>query len=215
MKVVKNLQEFLKNFGDRSYYLALAKGLNDCNSVLDVGCGSWSPLAKVKKNFYSEGFDIHRSSIEKIKRTKTHDKYKRGNAEKIDEFYKPKSFDAVIALDLVEHLEKNYGLNFLRKIEAIARKKIIILTPNGFTKQDAIEDNPYQIHQSGWAVEEFKKLGYKVYGMRGLKFIRGEGATIRFKPWFFWALLSTLSQILVDQFPRFAYQLLAIKELKK
>ena len=212
MKIFKNFQQFLKNFGDKPYYQALAKELRGYNSVLDVGCGSWSPLAKVKKNFYSEGFDIHRPSIKKIERTKTHDKYKIGDAERIDKFYEPKSFDAVMALDLIEHLEKKNGLRLLKKMEAIAKKKVIVLTPNGFIKQDSIEDNPYQVHQSGWTVEELKKLGYKVYGMRGLKFIRGEKASIRYKPWFFWGWLSTLSQFLVYWFPHFAYQLMAVKD---
>lgn len=215
MKISKKFPQFLKNFGDWPYYLALARKLKGCNSVLDVGCGSWSPLAKVKKNFYSEGFDINRPSIQKIERTKTHDKYKIGDAQKIDEFYGPSSFDAVMALDLIEHLEKKNGLSLLKKMEAIAKEKVIILTPNGFIKQASIKDNPYQVHQSGWTVEEFKKLGYKVYGQRGLKFIRGEYASIKFKPWFFWGCLSTLSQLLVYRFPRFAYQLLAIKELTK
>lgn len=210
-KVIKIFHSFFINLGDQAYYQALARELQGCQSVLDVGCGKNSPLAKVKKNFYSEGLDIHRPSVEKSKEAKIHDRYRVGDIRRIEKFYQPKTFDAVIALDLIEHLTKKDGLALLKKIEKTAKKKVILLTPNGFIKQDPYEDNLYQIHHSGWKAGEFKRLGYKVYGMRGLKFIRGEGATIKLKPWLFWGLVSSLSEFLVYFFPRLAYQLLAVK----
>ena len=39
-------------------------------SVLDVGCGSNSPLAKIKKNFYLVGVDVFEPSIKKSKKEK-------------------------------------------------------------------------------------------------------------------------------------------------
>jgi len=211
---MKSLRNFLIEIGDSFYYKRLSSALRDCNSVLDVGCGSWSPLAKIKKHFYAEGIDVHKPSLERIKRSKIHDKYRLGDVRDINKFYQPKSFEAVIALDLIEHLSKKDGLQLIKKMEKIAKKKVILFTPNGFTKQDALENNPYQIHQSGWFVEEFKKMGYRVYGMRGLKFIRGECATIRFKPWFLWGMISVLSEAIVYYFPSLAYQLFAVKELE-
>jgi len=213
MKLIKKFQSLLVELGDKPYYQVLTRELRGCESVLDVGCGSWSPLAKVKKTFYTEGLDIHRSSLEKIKRLKIHDKYRLGDVRKITKLYKPKSFDTVIALDLIEHLSKKEGLRLLGDMEKIARKKVILLTPNGFTKQDPLGGNLHQIHHSGWLSADFQKKGYQVYGMRGLKFIRGECATIRFKPWFFWGLASTLSQPAVYWAPKLAYQLFAVKKL--
>jgi len=211
--VIKRLRQLLVDIGDTPFYKKLENELKKMDSVLDIGCGSQSPLAKVKKHFYIEGLDRYRQSIEKSRQTKIHDKYKVGDARKIEKFYNPKSFDAVIALDLIEHLKKKEALKLIKKMEKIAKKKVILFTPNGFTKQDALENNPYQVHQSGWLVEEFKKMGYRVYGMRGLKFIRGEWATIRFKPWLFWGIISVLSQFFVYYFPRFAFQIFAVKEL--
>lgn len=209
----KKVHQLIVEIGDGVYYRKLAVELKNCDSVLDVGCGSWSPLSKVKKHFYAEGIDIHKPSLEKIKRLKIHDKYRLGDVNKIDEYYQPKSFDAVIALDLIEHLSKSDGLKLIKKMEKIARKKVILLTPNGFIKQDPLKNNSYQVHQSGWKTGEFIKLGYRVYGVRGLKFIRGEWATIKFKPWFFWGILSVLSQFFVYCFPKFAFQIFAVKEL--
>lgn len=211
MRIIEIFRSLLINLGDRAYYRALKWQLRGCRSVLDVGCGACSPLAKIKKHFYSEGLDVYRPSIEKSRKAKIHDEYKVADVRKVAKFYKPKSFDAVVALDLIEHLQKKSGLKLLKSMEKIARKKVILLTPNGFTRQDPLEGNPYQIHQSGWTTGEFKQLGYRVYGMRGLKFIRGECATIKFRPWFFWGLVSVLSQPLVYFFPPLAYQLLVVK----
>lgn len=206
------MRQFLVYIGDLSYYKTLERELVGAKTVLDVGCGSWSPLANIKKTFYSVGIDIHKPSIEEIKKKKIHDEYSVGDVLKLNKFFKPKSFDAVVALDVVEHFEKKEGLELIKQMESIAKNKIIILTPYGFMKQHPYDGNPYQIHKSGWHIEEFRKMGYKVYGMRGIRFIRGEYATIKYKPWFLWGVLSVISELFVYTYPQLAYQLLAIKE---
>lgn len=206
-----NLRKKLIEISDFFYYKKLNQELNNCNSILDVGCGSDSPLRKVKKNLYSVGIDIFKPSIEASKRKKIHDKYIVSDINKIDKLFKKDSFDAVITLDLIEHLEKKEALRLIKKMEEIARKKVIILTPNGFTKQEEYGDNPFQVHRSGWTVKEFKKYGFTTKGMRGLKWLRGEHASLRFKPWFFWGMISTFSEFFVYFYPPLAYQLFAVK----
>lgn len=210
-----NFHKKLIYIGDIFYYKALEKQLEGMKNVLDVGCGSWSPLANVKKTFSSMGIDIYKPSIEEIKKKKIHDKYKVGDVLKIGKYFKPKSFDAVVALDLIEHFKAKEGIKLIEQMEKIARKKVIILTPYGFTKQHSIDGNPYQEHKSGWYIEDFSKHGYNVYGMRGFRFIRsGEYATIVLKPWLFWGAVSALSQLLAYKYPSLAYQLLAVKHIK-
>ena len=208
------LRQFLVFVGDLLYYKVIEKELFGAKMVLDVGCGSWSPLANVKKTFYSVGIDIHKPSIGEIKKKKIHDEYKIGDVLKIDKFFKPKSFDVVLALDVIEHFEKKESLNLIKQMEKIAKKKVVILTPNGFAKQDAYDGNLFQEHKSGWNISDFRRLGYKVFGIRGLRFLRGGegGATIKFKPWFLWGAISTLSQPLCFFIPQIACQLLAVKE---
>ena len=211
-----SLRHFFVYIGDYAYYNNLEKELGGMKTVLDVGCGSWSPLVNVKKSFYSVGVDIHKPSIEAIKKKKIHDTYKLGDVLKIGEYFKPKSFDAVIALDVIEHFKKQDGLVLIRQMEQIAKKKVIILTPYGFTQQHPVDGNPFQEHKSGWSIEDFRKFGYKVYGMRGFRFIRtGEYATIKYKPWLLWGMVSTLSQFFAYYFPQIAYQLFAVKKIEK
>lgn len=208
-----SIRNWFVDIGDASYYDTLRKELKGAKSVLDVGCGRNSPLAKIKKNFYSFGIDVFEPSIKESKKTKIHDKYKVGNILKLNLLFKPKSFDVVMALDVVEHFKKKEGLQLIKDIENIAKKKVIIFTPFGFTQQHPYDGNPFQSHKSGWNISELEEMGYKVYGMRGFRFIRGEYATIKYKPWLFWGAFSTISQFFVYNYPNLAYQLLAVKEL--
>ena len=206
-------KELISKFKDIFFYKRLGKSLNGCRSVLDVGCGSNSPIREVKKRFYSEGIDIDKPSIIQSKKKKIHDRYIVGDIQDIDKYYKQKSFDAVISTDVIEHLEKKDALRLLKKMEKIARKKIIILTPNGFYHQDHLDKNPHQEHKSGWSVNDLTRIKYKVYGLRGLKYIRGEYATIKYKPWILWGFLAFITEVMLYYFPNFSYHLFAVKTL--
>jgi len=46
-------------------------------------------------------------------------------------------------------LQKQQDLELLRKMEAIARERIILFTPNGFLPQSAPRDNALHEHKSG------------------------------------------------------------------
>ncbi len=209
-----NMRNLLVEFGDSLYYLLLTRQLHDAQSVLDVGCGARSPLAKVPKHFRAVGIDAFEESIAKSKKLGIHDSYIRLDVTLIEKKVKPKTFDAVVALDLIEHLTKREGEQMLTAMERIARKKIIVMTPNGFYRQDPYENNPYQVHKSGWTTRDFHSRGYKVLGIRGFKMLRGEYATIRFKPWFIWATLSSLSQYILLLFPELSYQIFAVKNVQ-
>lgn len=201
----------IRKYKDVFLYKVLEKQLFGCRSVLDVGCGDNSPLGKIPKRFYSEGIDIYKKIIIENKNKAVYDKCVIGDIKKLNKVYKNKSFDAVIALDVVEHLTKNEALKLIKQMENIAVKKVIILTPNGFLKQDEYNGNPYQTHKCGWKKEELEKLGFKVYGLRGWKWIRGETASIKRKPKLFWGLLAFLSEIILFPFPSVCFDLLAVK----
>ena len=198
--------------------------------VLDVGCGVNSPLEKIDRSFYLEGIDLipvkdkikGRNKSLKSKNAhmeefenKIHDKYVRGDILHIEKYYKSKTFDAVVFFGVLEHLKRSEGKIFLEKMESIARKKVILTTPNGFIPQDPYAGNPYQEHVSGWFVKDFKIRKYKPYGLRGFKFIRGEFAAIKYKPWYLWLYFSYLSEFLTIKIPSFGFELMAVKTLNK
>lgn len=209
-----NFTKIINNNKDIFYYKTLENHLKGCSSVLDVGCGSDSPLARIKKFFTSHGIDAHKPSILKSKDKKIHDNYTVGNINDLKSHFKRKSFDAVIALDVIEHFPKKDSYKLISEMEKIAREKVILLTPNGFYPQDGYDSNPYQIHKSGWLSEDLRKLGYKVYGLRGIKYLRGDYATIKYKPWILWGAIAFISEPLLYLSPNLSYDLFAVKKIK-
>lgn len=210
MQITKIVDEFKDIF----YYKTLERHLKGCSTVLDVGCGSDSPLARIKKFFLSHGIDAHKPSILKSKDKKIHDNYTVGNIGSLRSHFRRKSFDAVIALDVIEHFPKEDSYKLIEEMEKIAKKKVILLTPNGFYSQDGYDSNPYQIHKSGWSSKDLQRLGYKVYGLRGIKYLRGDYATIKHKPWALWGLISFISEPLLYLNPSLSYDLFAVKNIK-
>ena len=112
---------------------------------------------------------------------------------------------------MIEHLTKEEGLKLLDMMEAIAKKKMIVFTPNGFSAQECYFDNPWQAHKSGWSVKEMKNRGYRVIGIHGWMHLRGERSEIKFRPTKFWMMISELTQIFIRNYPELAFQILCIK----
>lgn len=74
--------------------------------------------------------------------------------------------DLFTSFDCIEHFSKNDGIDFIKKIDEWFKFKLFF-TPRGFLKQDEethpelIKINPWQIHLSGWDVDDFNDLGYE------------------------------------------------------
>ena len=149
--------------------------------------------------------------LQESKNKRIHDQYIKADIREVE--FNPKSFDAVIAIEVLEHLTKEEGRALIRKMETWARKKVIITTPNGYLWQDGYHDNPLQEHQSGWSVEELQKSGFKVRGIDGWRRLKGYRGSIRYRPAFLWGKLSDLSQKLTYRYPRLAFKLFATKRI--
>lgn len=193
------------------YDVLIEREVKDCKTLLDVGCGANSPVQTFNKNLHCVGVDAFEPSIERSKKKKIHNEYVQADVLAIDTKFAPESFDIVVALDLIEHLEKSDGLKLLDMMESIAARKVVVYTPNGFLPQGDRESNPWQVHLSGWTTEEFRNRGYQVYGVNGIKSMRGEFAKPKWRPWFFWAFISDITELFVKNKPEKAFQLFAIK----
>ena len=210
-----NFKNFFLKYQNIFFYKILENQLDNYKTVLDVGCGHSSPLGKIRNKFKSEGIDIHKKTLETSRKNKTHDKYTVGDIKKLSKIYKNNSFDACVAIDVIEHFSKRDALKLIKDMDAIAQKKVILLTPNGFYEQHNYDGNPHQVHKSGWTKADLEKLGYKVYGLRGLKFLRDNHAGIKYKPWFFWGVCSFISEIIFFPFPSLSFDLYAVKTINK
>lgn len=189
----------------------LLRELIDCKSVLDLGCGAQSMVPSVvPEEIETVGVECFRPSYEEAVQKSRHKKYFHANIMEIE--FEDKSFDAVVALDVLEHLTPEEGEKLLQRMERWARKKVIVFTPNGFLPQEEYDENPFMEHQSGWEVEEFKRRGYQVFGVRGFKFLRDLYVhnPEHEKPSFL-VHLSNLTQIVTYHFPNLAFQLFCRK----
>ncbi len=133
-------------------------------SVLDVACGlslksKFIPAQiRVGVDIYDKYFDHIESDVPYV--------VIRHDVRKLNEIFVPKSFDLVIVLDVIEHLEKQESLDMIVECEKIARKAVMLETPKGYISQNldilGHGGHEWQTHRSGWEVGELEKLGYTV-----------------------------------------------------
>lgn len=151
-------------------------------SLLDLGCGPGKIISMIKhrtKVGNAVGVDIYKPFIEKCKTEGNFDDLILKDINKIS--YPPKSFDVVLANQVIEHLTKKDAFNLIAKMEKIAKKQVIISTPIGSIEDPHHDGNKYQKHQSAFMPADFEKMGYKIvkYGYRWL--LGPKGLTINTK----------------------------------
>jgi hypothetical protein len=185
---------------------------NNCRTGLDIGCGRFSNLTSVRPQIISTGIDAFAASIEDAKRYNLHDNYILSDVMQYD--FNGQKFDVVIASEVIEHFDKWDGLSLIKRMEQLATKLVIITTPNGFLIQGPEFNNPWQRHKSGWFVQDFLGLGYKVHGIFGPKFMRGYANEIKWRGARVWTPVSQLIGRLIVHWPACHAALLAIKDIE-
>jgi len=204
-------------FNDLLFFNLLKKNFGDAKTVLELGAGEDSYINFEDRDFHITALDLHKPSIEKSKKQNNFNRYILGDAKEISTIFDRDSFDVVTSFDLIEHFEKNEGYKLLEDMAIVAKRKVIVYTPNGFVPQQATADNPFQEHKSGWTFQEMKKLGFEVYGVNGFKKLRGLYAVPKIKPREFGNFMCNVSQVFLKLigFNRFSYGILCVKEVGK
>jgi hypothetical protein len=183
-----------------------------CRSALDVGAGTVSVLTALRGEIHSTAIDAFAPSIEAARTAGLHDEYLLGDVMEHD--LGGARFDAVVANEVIEHLDKWKGYELLRRLDQIALKVIIITTPNGFQPQGPEYGNPWQRHRSGWFAHDFEGLGYDVEGIFGPRALRGYAGQPRWRGARLWVPVSELMGKLLSPWPALHYGLLAVKVME-
>lgn len=188
--------------------------LRECQTVLDVGCGNASPL-RFLTGGHLTGVDGYAPALEQARTSGTHDDYVLADVKRLSEHFSPQQFDACVALDVIEHLSKEDGWRMAQAMETLARKRVIIFTPNGFIPQHSHEGD-LQEHLSGWTADEMRQRGYRVLGMYGPSSLRGEYHHIKYRPAAFWVVVSICGHFLrTRNRPERAAAIFCVKNLQR
>lgn len=133
-------------------------------SILDVACGL-SLKSKFLPARIRVGVDIHEEYFKHIEADVPYVTLKL-DVRELGRVFQPQSFDLVLALDIIEHLEKAEALALIADCERIARDAVILETPLGYVPQNidiqGHGGDVWQTHRSGWEAEELEGLGYSV-----------------------------------------------------
>lgn len=188
--------------------------VGSCATLLDLGCGFASPVGAFSSRLERcVGVDVFEPYLRRSVEAGIHSEYRCMDVLSIDDSFEPGSFDCVVALDLIEHLDRDAGLRLIEAMERIAARKVVIFTPNGFVPQPAYDGNPFQEHRSGWEAGDMRRLGYAVRGLYGWKPLRGERAEPVLRPRALGGSLALWTQPLVRSRPEHAFHLLCVKDV--
>lgn len=69
------------------------------------------------------------------------------------------SYDLVLAIDILEHFDKEQGFEFLRALQRVSRGAVLISTPKDFHEQE-VEANPLENHRSHWVEADLQQRGF-------------------------------------------------------
>lgn len=157
---------------NRPYILDLVNR-HRCNMVLDIGIGYGAIGAYLK--YYLPHTII--DGIEIYAGYKNHplacwDLYRKIWIGDFTQMDIPPVYDGVLAIDVIEHLDKAQGKKQILRLATLARKVFIISVPLGEYPQGAyeftnarsglLESNVYETHKSTWYEGDFRRLGLKL-----------------------------------------------------
>lgn len=129
--------------------------------ILDVGCGIMDAVGGALGPRHM-GIDGFRPYLEHCKRDAL---VMQGELPDVLLPFIDKSWDVLLLLDVVEHLEKHKALQLIGQAERLAVKRVIIFTPLGYRLQSPFDCwglgyNGLQEHLCGFEKEELEELGY-------------------------------------------------------
>jgi SAM-dependent methyltransferase len=218
--LVRKWSQFYHSVG-LSYHGKLRRAcFGEFDSVLDLGSGSGARFCVTKQDRvipFSVGLDINRKKIENCHSKRIYSCCVVADARKLP--FKQRSVDVVLCLDLVEHLPKREGRRLIEEVVSVAKKQVIIHTPNGFMATPS--EDSFEEHISAWNVDDFRSYGFRVFGDSGLKLppkfkavdLFEDLVSLRIR--FLVALLDyVVGEALVHKAPRYAYQLFCTKEVR-
>jgi 2-polyprenyl-3-methyl-5-hydroxy-6-metoxy-1,4-benzoquinol methylase len=143
------------------------------STVLDAGCGYGRWCHLLRSNYWEagmtepplvDGFDAFAPNVELCRSSGGYRRvWQQELPSRIDG-----EWDTVLACEIIEHLPPEVVASTLEELERVARKRIVVTTPNAPALRGglmtAVGFNPFEAHLSHAAANVFKERGYRVIG---------------------------------------------------
>jgi hypothetical protein len=131
-------------------------------TVLDLGCGNLVTTGRLGSVHLA--VDAFRPYLDAIKASGPTLLADIADAVNL---FPDKSYDAVLMLDVLEHLEAGRHQHMIENAERIARKRVFVFSPDGWMQQEAWDAwalgfNHLQEHRSEVHASLFEQRGYEV-----------------------------------------------------
>ena len=140
--------------------------------ILDLGIGQGyleQRLQKIGKNYELYGIDISEKTIDRLKK-KIDGNFIIGDVLKIKNYYKNNYFDAIVAIELIEHISPRQIFKFYKDIRSLLKPAgIFILSTPLNENLRLMKENPsshVREYTEPIIVTELKLSGFKVLGKR-------------------------------------------------
>ncbi len=161
-------------------------------TVLDIGCGI-RPQRVVAPRLHV-GVDAHGPYLERVRQSGFRGVLVEGAWDAVLSGLADDSFDAVFALDAIEHWPKEDGRLFLDEARRVA-STVVIFTPDGPFPQSyedgetdawGMDGGFWQTHRSAWTPEDFE--GWTLYELPGFHKTDAAGRSLPEPIGAFWAV---------------------------
>ena len=141
---------------------------NETSRILDLGIGQGyleQRLKEVEKNYEFYGIDISEKAIIRLKK-KFKGKFTIGDVLKIKKYYKKGYFDAIVAIELIEHISPRKIFRFYKDINSLLKPAgIFILSTPLNENLRLMKENPsshVREYTEPIIIAELKLSGFKV-----------------------------------------------------
>jgi len=135
--------------------------ITENDTLLDVSCGRCNASKDIKAKI-KIGIDVYRIALQEAKK---HCIPINMDMRDVGKMFLPKTFDIVLWMDGIEHLSTNESMVVLEALEGIAKKRIIVFTPNEFFDNLGMvgkEEDEHQLHRSLFKDDFWRSRGYKI-----------------------------------------------------
>jgi len=205
------IQDLISKYSPPGFFTLKLFGLDKYKKVIDLGCGNIS-VVKSFNNDFKMGVDLFEDYLKYAKEKNYHHEYLKADVTSSEVIKMLPNFDAIVCFDVIEHLNKEKGIQFIEDIESSQPKFLAFRTTSDFVIQDEYHNNPYQVHHSSFEPNFFRSRGYTVLGTDGPLFLMVKDGRVRTNMGFMSRLFANLLKPLFYFFPEKSLNYIAIKK---